>query len=899
MKWMRETWHRMRSVARRDALEDGLEEEIRFHIEKQAEKNLRAGMTPEQARRQAFARFGGVSRVREEARDEFRLPLLQDSLQDLRQGTRALRRSPGFTAVAILTLALGIGATTAVFTVVENVLIKPLPFPNADALVSLKHTSLSTSANAPVRMAASLFFTYTKENRSFEHLGVWLRDTANVTGGVMPEEVTVLNVSAGALPALGIHPAMGRAFSAAEHTPDSEETVVLMHGYWARRFGGDRAVIGRQVMIDARPRTVIGVMPARFQFLDETPDIILPLRFDPATLTLGGFNFDGLARLAPGITLEQAHADLVRMQSIWLAAWPSFPGVDRSAFEKARITPLIRPLKQDLVGGIDQALWVLMGTIGIVLFIACANVANLVLVRAEGRYHELATRTALGASRMRLARAMLIESLVLGSISGALGLLLAWAGIQLLVAIGPATLPRLHEIELDPAVLAFTATISLLSALLFGMIPVVRYNSRQIALALRASGRSVSDALARHRTRHALVVIQVALALILLVGSGLMIRTFTALRAVQPGFTDPHHVQLIRVTIPDAHVADKARVFRLQRDMVDRLAAIPGVDNVSFTGHVPMAAERTRASIYREDATADEAERTSALRWFRYVTPGYFRTIGTRLIAGRDFTWIDLEERRPVAVISENLARELWREPEAALGRRIREGNGSPWREVVGVVGDVYETGVHQPPPAIVYWPSIMDTFLGESLSVRRSVTFAIRSGRTATDGLLTAARSAIAAVDRNVPLTRVRTLGDVYERSMATTSFTLVMLALSAAIALFLGIVGIYGVIACAVAQRRREIGIRIALGASPREVKQMFVRHGVMLAAVGVAFGVAGAALLTRLMAALLFGTSPLDPMTYALVSLALVGIAALASYVPAHASTTVNPLQALRGE
>jgi predicted permease len=899
MKWMRETWHRLRAAAHRGDLERGLDEEIRFHIEQQMEKNLRSGMTPDQARRRAFVQFGGVGRIKEGTRDEFRLALLQDSLQDLRHGARALRRTPAFSIFAVLTLALGIGATTAVFTVVENVLLKPWPYPDADALVSLEHASIETGANAPVRMSGSLFSTYTRENRSFEHLGLWSRDTANVAGGVVPEEVASLNVSAGTLPALGVHAAIGREFSATDHTPGSEDTVVLMHGYWQRRFGGDRSVLGRQVMVDARPRTVIGVMPARFRFLNETPDIILPLRFEPSTLTLGGFNFEGIARLAPGVTLEQAHADATRMLPIWLASWPSFPGIDRSEFERARITPLIRPLKQELVGDIGQVLWVLMGTIGIVLFIACANVANLVLVRAEGRHHELATRTALGASRLRLARALLIESLLLGSVSGALGLLLAWAGLQLLVAIGPATLPRLHEIELDPAVLAFTATISVLSALLFGLIPVVRYNSRRIALALRASGRGLSDSRARHRTRHALVVVQVALALILLVGSGLMIRTFLALRAVSPGFTDPHHVQLVRVTIPQAHVGDPARVFRLQRDMADRLGAIPGVTDVSFTGHVPMTAERSRSSISREDATMAEAESPSVLRSFKYVAPGYFRTFGTRLIAGRDFTWTDLEEHRPVVVISENMARELWREPEAALGRRIRDGAGSPWREVVGVTSDVYENGIQQPPPPIVYWPALMETFWGERLYVRRSVTFAIRSSRSGTEGLLTAVRTAIAAVDPDVPLTRVRTLGDVYEHSMATTSFALVMLAIAAAMALFLGIIGIYGVIACAVTQRRREIGIRIALGASSREVKHMFLRHGVMLAAAGVMFGLAGAALLTRLMAALLFGTSQLDPLTYTIVSLVLIGIAALASYVPASAATTVNPVQALRSE
>ncbi len=377
-----------------------------------------------------------------------------------------------------------------------------------------------------------------------------------------------------------------------------------------------------------------------------------------------------------------------------------------------------------------------------------------------------------------------------------------------------------------------------------------------------------------------------------------MVRTFLALRAVPPGFTDPDNVQLLRVTISEAQVGDPERVLRLQRDMLDRLATIPGVTEVSFTGNVPMAGERSRSSIYREDVP-DDMSTSPPLRWFRYVAPGFFQTIGTRLVAGRDFTWDDLVDRQPVAVISENLARELWREPRAALGKRIREGDGSPWREVVGVVGDVYDDGVLRQAPSIVYWPSFMETFLGQQVNVRRAVTFAMRSNGAGSESLLTQVRDAIASVRNDVPLTRVRTLGDVYGRSLAATSFALVMLVIAAAMALLLGIVGIYGVIAYAVTQRRREIGIRAALGASRRELEALFVRRGVTLALAGVACGLAGAAALTQLMASLLFGTSPLDPTIYLLVSLGLVSIAALASYVPARGATQVDPVQTLRGE
>jgi putative ABC transport system permease protein len=898
MTWIREGWQRLRSLVRQDALETRLDEEIRFHIDQQVDKHARAGLTPDEARRRALVRFGGVERIKEHTRDEFRPVLLQDSLQDLRIGIRALRRAPAFTLVAVLTLALGIGATTAVFTVVYNVLIRPLPFPDAGRLVSLKHTSRDIKAGPPVGMSATLLLTYTHENRSFEHLGVWARDTANVTDGVLPEEVTTLNVSVGALPALGVQPALGRWFSGEDHTLAAPETVILIHGYWQRRFGGERSIIGRRVLIDGRPRTVVGVMPASFRFLNETPDVILPARFEPAMLTLGGFNYEGIARLAPGVTLEQARADVARMIPIWINAWPSFPGIDRSAFAESGMAPVIKPLKQELVGNVRDMLWLLMSTIAIVLLIACANVANLVLVRAESRHHELAIRTALGAGRRRLARAMLLESLVLGLVSGVCGLPLAWSGLHLLRIMGPSKLPRLNEISLDPLLVIFTLLISVTAALFLGIMPVVKH-TEQMPLALRASGRTTSDSLERQRTRHMLVVLQVALALILLIGSGLMIRTFLALRAVPPGFIDPDHVQLVRVTIPEALARDPEQVFRLQRAMRERIAAIPQVADVSFTGLVPLANERSRSTIAREDSNDIDSGAPPVMRWFRYVAPGFFQTIGTPVVAGRDFTWTDLDEHRPVVVISENLARELWRHPEGALGRRIREGTASPWREIVGVVGDVHENGLHEPAPTIVYWPSLMPAFNGQLPYVRRAVTFTIRSARAGNESLLAQVREAIQAVNADVPLTRVRTLGNVYDGTLATTTFTLVMLALAAGIALFLGIVGIYGVIAYAVTHRRREIGIRIALGAAHRDVKLMFVRQGMLLGAIGVAIGIAGAALVTRLMATLLFGTSPLDPMTFALVSAGLVAVAGLASYLPAHAATGVDPVRTLRGE
>lgn len=897
MRALAEAWRRLRSLTRRDALERGLDEEIRFHLERQTEKNLRAGMAPAEARRRALVRFGGVEGVKENARDEFRPVLLQDALQDVRYAVRTLRRAPVFTLTAALTLGVGIGATAAVFAVVHAVLVKPLPFPDADALVSLKHTAKDIGVGPPVGISLSLLRTYARENRSFAHLGAWSRGTENVTGGVLPEEVATLNVTAGTLRALGVQPALGRWFADADEAPATTETVILTDGYWRRRLGRDPAILGQRLLVGARPRVVIGVMPAGFRFLDEDPDLILPVPVDPAALTLGGFNHEALGRLSPGVTIREAVSDLERAVPVWVGEWPPFPGVDRAAF--APTTPLVRPLKQEIVGHADTLLRVLMGTIGLVLAIACANVANLVLVRAQDRQHERAVRTALGAGLARLVRQQLAESLALGLLGGAIGSALAFVGLRLLAAIDPVGVPRLREVALGPTVLLFTLALSLASAAFLGLVPALGFASRHLGPALRASGRGASDGRVRTRARDALVVVQVALAVVLLVGSGLMVRTFLALRAVPPGFTDPDHVQLVRLSLPEAQVPEPERVLRIQRDVLDRLAALPEVTDVSFTGNVPMAGERSRSTVEREGATAGATGGHPPMRWFRYVAPGFFRTIGTGLVAGRDFTWADLEDRRPVAVVSENLARELWGAPHAAIGRRIREGEGSPWREVVGVVGDVHDDGVHRAAPSIVYWPSFMESFFGRPQDVRRTVTFALRSRRAGSESLLAQVRDAVAAVRTDVALTRVRTLGEVYSRSLAATSFALAMLVVAAALALALGLVGIYGAIAYAVTTRTRELGIRAALGASRHALAALFVRRGVALALAGVACGLAGAAAATRLLSALLFDTSGLDPATYALVASGLVAVSALASYLPARAAARVDPVRTLRGE
>jgi len=821
-------------------------------------------------------------------------------MSSLRQVFRGFAMTPTFTAIVLGTLALGIAANTAIFSVVNGVLIKPLPFPHSQDLVSIWHAAPGLSGVVgDLNCSPAMYFTYREENQTFREFGLWENRNVSVTGVGDPEELRSLLVTYGTLQALGVQPAVGRWFSQADDIPGSPETVMLTFGYWQRRFGGEHSVVGRTLTVDSKPRTVIGVMPRDFRFLDLDPVLILPERFDRNTLFLGNFGPNGIARLKPGVTVQQANADLGRMLGIWLKAWPVPPGFDRALFENARLSPKLRPLKEDLVGDAGTTLWVLMGTLGLVLLIACANVANLLLVRAEGRQQELAIRAALGAGWARIAREMLIESLTLGVLGGFLGLGLAYAGVRILVANGPTTLPRLAEIGIDPLVLAFALAVSLLTGLLFGIIPVLKYAGPHLANALRAGGRTLSQSRERHRARSTLVIVQVALALVLLIGSGLMIRTFQALRNVQPGFTRPAEVQLMRISVNEGQVKEPENVMRLQNEMMDRLAALPGVVSVSLANSAPLEGLNSFDPVYAQDKTYT-AGQLAPMRRYRFITPGFFQTTGTVLVAGRDFTWTDLYEKRNVAIVSENLARELWGDPAAAVGKRIKGGTSpsSPWREIVGVAGDVYDNGAQEKPPTFAYWPALMDNFWGPKRATR-SGTLLIRTSRAATESFLSEARQAVWSVNSSLPVFQVRTLQDLYVQSLARTSFTLVMLAIAGVMALVLGIVGIYGVITYAITQRRREIGIRMALGAQPARLQQMFVRQGLRLAGIGALIGLGAAAGLTRLMSSLLFGVTALDPLTYAAVAAILIAAAALASYLPARRATSVDPMDALRAE
>jgi predicted permease len=889
-----------RAEADRDQLE-----QIESYIQIETDENITRGMPAAEALAAARRRFGNSFLIREEIYGMNSVFLFDTLARDMRYAWRTLRRNPVFTASILLTLAIGIGANTAVFTVVNHVLLKPLPYPDAERLVSMAHSAPGAaglgSVSGDLRLSESMFATYAEKNRTLGAIGIWAASTMTVIGVAQPEQVRAIYVSDGALQALEVRPALGRLLSRVDTTPGSPATVLLNYGYWQRRFGGDRSIVGRTIVVDSRPWVIVGVMPPGFRFVNEEADLFAPLTLDYATLRLPGFGYQCVARLKPGVTITRANADIARLVPIWMRSWPAAPGINPLVYENWRIAPAIRPLKQDVVGSVGNVLWVVMATIGIVMLIVCANVANLLLVRAQGRQQELAVRSALGASRGRILGELLGESILLASMGGILGVAAAGVGLRLLRVLNPGNLPRLKEISLDWETVGFTVAVSLASGLVFGLFPALKYAGLRISMNLQAGGRSLSESRERHRARSVLVVAQVAMALVLLVSAGLMIRTFQVLHNVNPGFTNPEQIQIVRTSFPTSLIPEPERVIRMQNDIVEKFMAIPGVSFAAFASEMPMDGIPTNWDVIRADGK-DLGEDIPPVRVFRCISPGLLQTMGTKLMAGRDYTWADFYRRRPGILISENLARELWGSSAAAIGKRIAASlPKSPWREVIGVAQDVHDNGVQKSASKIVYWPSYGSDIYDATRrpDAIRTVTFAIRSKRAGSQSFLNQIDRAVWSVNASLPLASVQTMRDVYNRSLARASFTLVMLGIAGAMALMLGVIGIYGVIAYSVSQKRREIGIRLALGAQPMELRRMFLRQGLGLTGIGAAIGLGAAISLTRLMKSLLFGISPLDPVTYAGVPFVLVTAALLASYLPARRAAAVDPVEALRAE
>jgi predicted permease len=641
-------WSSLRTIVgflfRRPQVESEMELELQAHLRRRADDLERQGLSRVEAERLARIEFGGYQRYKEECREALGTRLLGELIADVRHGLRQLRRNPGLAVVAILSLALGIGATTAIFSVVNGVLLKPLPYPHQERLVEVGLDLPGINQfNWP--LAPGDYFTFRENSRTFQDIGLYYTGfgaalySANVTGLGRPEHVPALGVTDGVLPILGVTPLSGRSFTRADDEPGSPETVMISYGYWRSKFGGDRSVIGKTIDVDGKPGTIIGVLPQRFRFLDMTNlAILLPLKWNRAGVlggedtSLPGYNYFAVARLKPGVTLAEASADVARMIPIGMRGFPAA----FKFYEEARMGPNLQPLKQYIIGDVGKVLWVLMGGIGLVLLIACANVANLLLVRVEGRQQELAIRAALGASRGRIAGGLLLESLVLAVIGGALGLLFAYGGLRVLIALAPTDLPRLNDIGIDGFVLLFALGVTVVACLLLASMPALRYAGVRVGTGLRETGRSLSASRERHRTRNALVVIQVGLALVLLVSSGLMIRTFRALLHVQPGFTAPAEVETFHVHFPPEMMKTAERLVRMDQAILDNIGAIPGVSSTDFSGAVPMDAGAESDAVLVKDHML-QGQLPPARRCY-WVSPSFFRTMGIPIVAGRDLT---------------------------------------------------------------------------------------------------------------------------------------------------------------------------------------------------------------------------------------------------------------------
>jgi predicted permease len=734
--------------------------------------------------------------------------------------------------------------------------------------------------------------TYREEHRFFEDIGFWIGEQVSITGRGNPERVPALRVTAAVLPILRIQPVVGRRFTREDDTAGAPHTIMLGHAYWQSRFAGDPSIHGSTLRVDGIPREIIGVLPPGFRLSAQEVSIYLPLQLDRGNLNFA-WAYRSIARLRPGATIEQAEADVARMLRMVPERIPeTATRFNLETIERTRLGPNLRPLKNDFVGDIGNVLWVLLGTAACVLLIACANVSNLFLVRAEGRLQEVAVRTVMGAGRGQIARQFLIESVALGLLGGLVGLGLALAGVRLLIWMGPVSVPRLDEIAVNPTVLTVTLGVSLLCGLLFGLFPVFRLMGMDLVASLKEGGRGGSPGRQRHRARHTLVITQTALAFVLLTGSGLMIRSFQTLQNVDPGFANPEEVLTFRVEIPAAEIENEKELIFTYEDMWRRLREIPGVTSAGASTSVTMGGDFGYGTLLLVEDFPPQPNDPLTTKRFNWVTGDYFATMQNPVLAGRAIDWADIRAGRAVAMLTANLAEEYWENPRDAIGKRIRmptPGGLSPWFEVVGVVGDVRDGGVTQEAPPVVFLPLATTT---------RSLAFAIRTGLPPAS-LLPQARAAVGAVNPNLPLANVRTLDDILDRSMARTSFTLVTLTSAAAVALALGLVGLYGVIAYIVSQRTHEIGVRMALGATRRDVSRMVLRRGMILAGAGMIVGLVAAVGLTRLMSSLLYGVQPTDPITFAAVATLLLAVAFIASYLPASRASRTDPLVALRFE
>ena len=896
-EWASHLRPRLSSLRLAPAREHEIVEELAQHLEDRWRELVAGGAPEDEATRLALAEFRDGNLLAhymaplEQA--QARVPIapgaasgyvLRDVWMDLRYASRMLRKQPAFTGAAVLTLALGIGATTAVFSVVEGVLLRPLPYPDDDRIVRVGATT-HASRDSAASFSDRGYWHFADHNRSFEKFGAYraMDNAAPLTGDGPALPVKTGQMTLSALEALGVFPELGRLPTPEEDVPGAARVALIGHDLWVNRYGADPSVLGRRIDLFGVPWEVIGVMPAGFDFPTPEVDVWILLRLNRASQNFGGHNLRAIARLAPGVTIAAATEDGRRLVARFDEA-----GYDASWFEKIFDGgAIVRPFRDEVVGDARRPLLIVFGTVGFVLLIACSNVANLLLVRAEGRRQENAVRMALGSSRFRLARQLLVESAVMALLGGATGVLLAYAAIRALVSIGPAGIPRLDDISINGAALAFAALVSLLAGVLFGVLPAVRASSARVTAALRDGRRGATAGCARQRTRNALVITQVALAFVLVIGCGLMVRSFQALRSVDPGFSADGVLTFQVHPLRTKYAAAEA-MAQLYDRLTERLDAIPGVARAGAIDALPLTGNDDGFGAVIEEFPPAEAALPPSFA-VRRTTPGYFEAMNIPLVEGRLFTPDDHNRRLPSIIISNSVKAQYWPQT-SALGKRIDIGKASA--RVVGVVGDVHNAGLNVAAEQFLYLPMVD--------SAGGGVQVMTMTLRTETDplSLVSTIRGAIAEVDRDLPMAKVQSMDRVLADSMSRTSFTMSVLVIAALVALFLGAVGIYGVLSYVVSLRAPEIGTRLALGASPASVLRMVLSHGMRLAGAGALLGLVAALALSRVLVALLYDVSPSDAVTLVATSAIFLGVALLASVLPAARAARTTPVDALRG-
>lgn len=876
--------------------DESMNEELRFHIERQTAANIAAGMTPEEARRQAVLHFGGVEAVKENCREQRRGFWLESLWADLRFGFRMLCKNPGFSVIAVLTLALAIGASTAVFSVVNAVLLKPPPYPHSERIVFPWRT-VPPGFNLgydqiPWGRFEFLFFSH--ELNTFQAMGAFLADSFNLTGSGEPARIDGLRASAGFFPSLGVSPSIGRTFTPEEDQLGHNQEVVLSHKLWRERFAADPGVLGRVLELNGEPYAVIGVMPEGFAFprAAEMPggftfakevELWVPLALVPGpVLPAESSELAVVGRMRPGVTREQCQAEMDLLGKRLELQFPNSSG-----WFNARLTPMSR----QVAGDTGRPLLLLLGAVGVVLLIACSNVASLFLARSLRRRREFTLRAALGAAQGRLVRQLLTESVLLASVGGLVGLLFANAGIYFVKIFGPANIPRLHEVSLDLRVLAFTLAVTLLTGIFFGLAPAIGAVRASLMEALKEGGQRSGEGPSGSRIRSAFLVTQVALALVLVIATGLLTQSLFRLLKVDPGFR-AEHALTFELSLPASKYPDVDRIVALYHSALQRLQALPGVQSAGIVEIVPMsgATESTALRIPGRPAAADEKPPYSN---YTIASPGYFAAVGTPLLRGRDFLETDTSTSEPVTIINSSMAKKYWPNDDP-LGKQVGPKSLKlPAATIVGIVADTKRLSLReQPSPEmyVLYTQKVWPSMLTMDVVLRANVDPA---------SLTSSAREAIRLLDAGVPLAKVQTLTAVVDDSMTQQRFSVLLLGCFGVLALLLASIGMYGVISYSVMQRTQEIGIRMMLGAQRRSVFQMVLGQGARLGGLGIVIGLVAALGVTRLLAGFLYGVRPTDPSTFAGVALLLLAVALLACYIPARRAMRVDPMVAIRYE